>query len=113
MTREQIKKRYPLDWDLIAGAVKAAHGFKCEACGHVDDPATYHTLTVHHLIPIPSLCEPWNLAALCQRCHLRTQNTFDIRQEPMFELPAWLKPHRAGFIAWKDQQERRGREALG
>jgi len=112
MTRAEIKKGYPLDWDTIATTVKVAHGRKCEACGHVDSPATNYTLTVHHLLPIPSLCEPWNLAALCQRCHLTVQNTFDIRQEPMFELPVWLKPHRAGFVAWKDQQERRGREAL-
>ncbi|GAH88897.1 unnamed protein product, partial [marine sediment metagenome] len=28
-------------------------------------------LTVHHLDGNKANCEDWNLAALCQRCHLR------------------------------------------
>ena len=67
------RARYPGDWEEIARAVKERAGWRCERCGHPSDPATGHTLTVHHLDGDPGNNEPGNLVALCQRCHLHVQ----------------------------------------
>ena len=67
------KTRYPPDWPEIARAVKEAAGWRCLLCGHPHDPATGYTLTVHHRDGAPSNCDPENLRALCQRCHLLAQ----------------------------------------
>jgi len=64
---------YPENWREIAKEVKDRAGWRCELCGHEHDPETGYTLTVHHLDGDPSNCDPENLVALCQRCHLRKQ----------------------------------------
>lgn len=65
------KDRYPRNWKKIARLVKERAGWRCEECGHPHDPEHGYTLTCSHIIPIRELCEPWNLQALCQRCHLK------------------------------------------
>lgn len=77
MTRKQgwfarNRHLYPTNWDEIAGAVKEAAGWCCEACGAPHGPPP-HVLTVDHLDHDPGNSDPANLAALCQRCHLRRQ----------------------------------------
>lgn len=64
---------YPADWLVIAKRVKDAAGWCCIRCAHPHDPVVGYTLTVHHLDLNKSNCEWWNLAALCQRCHLHIQ----------------------------------------
>ena len=51
--------------------------------------------TVHHLIGDKSLCEDWNLAALCQRCHLSIQGHVNMFQQvfEFYEISDWFKPH--------------------
>ena len=67
------RHRYPADWDDIAQAVKSAAGWCCEACGNPHGPPPY-VLTVDHVVDHdPANVTPENLAALCQRCHLRRQ----------------------------------------
>jgi 5-methylcytosine-specific restriction endonuclease McrA len=64
---------YPDDWNDIARRVKEAAGWKCEACGNPHGPSPY-VLTVDHVVDHdPSNVSPENLAAYCQRCHLRRQ----------------------------------------
>ena len=74
----EIEKRrakagdYPEDWPLIATRVKALVGWCCERCGvrNNEESPDGTMLTVHHLDGNKWNCELWNLAALCQRCHL-------------------------------------------
>lgn len=91
---------YPDNWPEIAKQVKDEAGWKCERCGHVNDRESGHVLTVHHLVPVKSLCERWNLAALCQRCHLYIQAKVDMFQAYMFPHSDWFIPHVEGFWEW-------------
>lgn len=56
-------------------------------------------LTVHHLDLNKSNCAWWNLAALCQRCHLRIQGKVELTQFWMFDFSDWIKPYVAGYYA--------------
>lgn len=90
---------YPENWNEIATAVKEQAGWRCLRCGHEHDPAAGYTLTVHHLDLNKSNCAWWNLAALCQRCHLRVQSKVVIEQIWMFGHSDWMKPFVAGYYA--------------
>ena len=91
--------QYPDDWDQIATSVKDEADWRCLRCGHEHDPAAGYTLTVHHLDLDKSNSAWWNLAALCQRCHLRIQNKVVMEQTWMFSHSAWMKPFVAGYYA--------------
>lgn len=88
--RASERARYPKDWKAISAAIRLRSGGRCECPGGVTGcglhrgrrcieengkPATYAkgkvVLTVAHLDHQPERCEPSNLRALCQRCHLR------------------------------------------
>ena len=88
---------YPENWPEIARRIKEKADWKCERCGHPDDRENGYMLTVHHLDGNKSNCEDYNLAALCQRCHLRIQAKVNIYQIWMFEHSAWMKPHVEGM----------------
>ena len=93
---------YPADWKAIATAVKEAAGWRCVRCSTAHDPSTGNTLTVHHLNMDPSCSEWFNLAALCQRCHLTIQAKVDLdRPWVMAEHSPGFRPYAAGFYAWK------------
>ena len=80
---------YPPDWPEIARQVKEAAGWRCEHCGHSNVPG--HVLTVHHIDRDKSNCEPGNLVALCQVCHLHWQARFLPGQAVMgFARPGWM-----------------------
>ena len=84
-----MKGDYPPNWPEIAQVVKAQAGWRCEHCGHPHDRATGHVLTVHHLDGDPANCDPSNLVALCQRCHLHIQARYRPGQGWLFEPPGW------------------------
>ena len=44
-------------------------------------------------------CRWWNLAALCQRCHLSIQGRVVMDRVYPFEHTEWFKPHAAGWYA--------------
>ena len=88
---------YPDNWNEIADRIKAGAGNRCERCHHPHDPANGYTLTVHHLDGNKANCEDWNLAALCQRCHLHIQAKVKIYQIWMFEHSDWMIPHVRGM----------------
>lgn len=93
---------YPENWPEIARTVKDAAGWTCIRCGHMHDPETGYTLTVHHLDNNKSNCVWWNLTALCQRCHLSIQGRVDMdRPWVMEEHSEWFRPYVAAFYAWK------------
>ena len=92
---------YPADWPEIARRVKDAADWICIRCKHIHDPPGGYMLTVHHLDMDKANCEEWNLAALCQRCHLRIQGRVDFEQVYMFEHTPWMRPFVEGFYRAK------------
>jgi hypothetical protein len=93
------KGKYPPDWPAIAQAVKDAAGWRCVRCDHPHEVETGFVLTVHHLDLNPANCRWWNLAALCQRCHLRIQAKVVLERPWLFEHTDWFVPYVAGYYA--------------
>lgn len=56
-------------------------------------------LTVHHLDGDKANCRWWNLAALCQRCHLTIQGRVVMARVWPWEHSDWFKPYVAGYYA--------------
>lgn len=61
--------------------------------------ARWRILTVHHLTGDKADCRWWNLAALCQRCHLTIQGRVNMAQVFPTEHTDWFKPYAAGYYA--------------
>ena len=115
---------YPDNWPDIARGTKKAAGWRCVRCGHPHetpgapvpcdegcDPRKHagglnsgkqRVLTVHHLDGDKSNVAWWNLAALCQVCHLIIQGKV-VMDRPWLMLPhsPWFRPYVAGFYAHK------------
>ena len=89
------------EWPDIAWRIKARAGWRCERCGHAHDPAEGYRLTVHDLGMAKANCADWNLAALCQRCHLSVQVRGDLEQAYMLEHSHWMRPHIEGYLRSK------------
>jgi hypothetical protein len=62
--------------------------------------AHWRILTVHHLTMDKADCRWWNLAALCQRCHLQIQRRVQMARIYPLEHSEWFKPYAAGWYAW-------------
>jgi hypothetical protein len=69
------------------------------SCGY-DVQALWRILTVHHLDGVKLNCRWWNLAALCQRCHLSIQGRVKLHVPYLFEHSNWFKPYVAGYYAF-------------
>lgn len=79
--KAENRARYPKDWKAIRDAIVERARFCCEgspafphcrAAQYSAHPVTGSrvVLTVAHLDHTPENCDPANLRALCQRCHL-------------------------------------------
>lgn len=93
--KPENRARYPKDWKEIRKRILERAGHKCEDCGvpnysyrnrktdavttdemllesWIEDgeQATRIVLTIAHLDHVPEHCDPANLRAWCQRCHL-------------------------------------------
>jgi hypothetical protein len=73
--------RYPPHWKEISKAIRARAGNRCEGSPKYPDCRAFNgkphpvtgsrvVLTVAHIDHDPGNCEPDNLRAWCQRCHL-------------------------------------------
>jgi hypothetical protein len=92
---------YPPEWPETARKVKEANGWKCERCGRPNDYENGYTLTVHHLDGNKWNLEPWNLAALCQRCHLQVQNKIDFYTDSLDGVHReWMAKHVTDYNVW-------------
>jgi hypothetical protein len=93
------KTKYPDNWGLIAEIVKLAHNYTCERCNHVHDVKLGYCMTVHHLDGDKANIAWWNLACLCQRCHLYMQRAVFMDQMlfSFVEVSEWFKPHLEGY----------------
>lgn len=67
--------------------------------GYTFTQAQWRILTVHHLNGVKYDCRWWNLAALCQRCHLAIQGKVLMERVYPLEHSEWFKPHAAGWYA--------------
>lgn len=72
--------------------------------------AQWRILTVHHLNRVKHDCRWWNLAALCQRCHLTIQGKVYLERRWRQEHSEWFKPYAAGWYAWSFLGEELTRE---
>jgi hypothetical protein len=99
MTRKSRGGDYPPNWRAIANEIKNEAGWRCVRCGHDHNPKAGYCLTVHHLDMNPANCEWWNLAALCQKCHLQIQNKVVMDRVWMLPHSEWFKPYVAGYYA--------------
>lgn len=79
--KPENRSRYPADWKQIRQAKLDSAGHRCEGSPAYPDcraangephPVTGSrvVLTIGHLDHQPENCEPENLRAWCQRCHL-------------------------------------------
>ena len=117
---------YPGDWtETIAPRVKGEAGWRCARCRHPDHPedciiqgvvrghlpcddqcfghsqdGRRRVLTVHHLDGDKSNVAWWNLAPLCQVCHLSVQARVALEQTYPFHHTPWFRPYVAGYYAW-------------
>ncbi|KKN46276.1 hypothetical protein LCGC14_0674830 [marine sediment metagenome] len=97
--RGKFKGEYPPEWTKeFRNKLRNEFDNKCERCGHLHDPANGYAMTVHHLDNDKSNCARWNLAVLCQRCHLIIQGKVFLAQCYMFEHSEWFKPHLEGYM---------------
>lgn len=97
--RTVIRGEYPANWKEIATQVKDAANWQCVRCGHPHDPLARRVLTVHHLDGDKSNCAWWNLAALCQKCHLSIQGRVVMARQWYLPHSAWFQPYAAGYYA--------------
>lgn len=65
-----------------------------------EQQAAWRILTVHHLNGRKHDLRWWNLASLCQRCHLQIQRKVVMEQVYPFEHTAWFRPYAAGWYAY-------------
>jgi hypothetical protein len=79
------------DEGLVAPRLHAINGTPVEAAWRI--------LTVHHLNGDKADCRWWNLAALCQRCHLTIQGRVVMARVWPWEHSEWFKPYVAGWYA--------------
>ena len=89
---------YATNQKEIHDALKEKWGWKCERCGSPNDRESGHVLTVHHLDGNKSNNAEWNLACLCQKCHLSIQGRVFMPQSYMFEHTDWFKAHLQGYL---------------
>lgn len=84
--RPENRHRYPPNWREISTAIKDRAGWRCECLGecgrdHAGRCPNEHggkaygtgstvVLTTAHLNHTPEDCDPENLRAMCQGCHL-------------------------------------------
>lgn len=79
------KDQYPDNWKEIRGCVLHRAKNECELCGAPNHRPHWKTgsrvvLTVHHIDNDTRNNKPYNLLALCQRCHLRLDLPFKIKK---------------------------------
>lgn len=100
MIRPHPNSEYPPEWPELAARVKAEAGNCCVRCGHPHSVEGWYILTVHHLDGDKGNCRWWNLAALCQRCHLAIQGKVKMPQTYLYPHSEWFRPYVAGYYAF-------------
>lgn len=98
--------KYPPEWPAKSKEIKEKAGNKCERCGAANSRVGWRILTVHHLDGNKANLEDWNLAALCQRCHLSVQGRVKFLQDYIFEHTPWMLRHVLGYNVWASKNRK-------
>lgn len=85
-------------WQSRTGSRQDVRSPCDERCSHPPN-SKQRMLTVHHLDNDKGNCERWNLAALCQVCHLVIQGRVKLEQFWMLPHSPWMLPHVEGYYA--------------
>ena len=117
-----VEAEYPSNWKDIANSTKESAHWRCARCLHPHettwkahgldpvpcDLACRHEpdgkqrmLTVHHLNMNKGNVAWWNLAPLCQVCHLQVQARVDWHQYYMLGHSHWMLPYLKGWALWQ------------
>jgi len=100
------RTEYPPRWSRISRWVRGRACWRCELCGVRNGPPP-NLLTVHHLDRNKWNLSPWNLAALCQRCHYQVQWTLDFCQSTLTDIhPQWMRAHVKAYNEWAQAKGR-------
>lgn len=102
---ERCTHEGPTRWMTTEGWEEFVGGSPADVfatAGYVGAPieAQWRILTVHHLNGIKHDLRWWNLAALCQRCHLSVQGRVLMERVHPWDHSEWFKPHAAGWYAY-------------
>jgi hypothetical protein len=92
-----------IDYDGCVAGEKVSgnrHDQAAWGAAEMDIEAQWRILTVHHLDGDKANCRWWNLASLCQRCHLEIQGRVRLAQVYPFEHSDWFRPYAAGYYAF-------------
>lgn len=95
--KPENRRRYPPHWRDIRAAILDRAGHRCEGSPDYPDcraenyaphPVTGSrvVLTIAHLDHAPENCEPANLRAWCQRCHLNYDREHHKRSRAMSKM---------------------------
>ena len=112
-----------VDLDLADGSAGSVEPLGCnwrQETNYIVE-AHWRILTVHHLDGDKANCRWWNLAALCQRCHLAIQGKVLMARVWPWPHTDWFKPYVAAYYASsylgleldRDEVESRLDELLG
>lgn len=98
-------RRESPDWTAYehAGEGAAVAGFMVAQGFAIE--AAWRILTVHHLNERKHDLRWWNLAALCQRCHLTIQRKVTMEVAYPWDHSDWFKPHAAAWYALRYRGE--------
>lgn len=89
--RPENKSRYPGDWGAIRERILARAGHCCEGTWqhpqcrvpnysiHPETGSKVVLTIAHYHDPDPANCDPANLRALCNRCHLNLDRPYHVR----------------------------------
>lgn len=93
--KPENKNRYPKDWKQIRQRILERANNRCEVCGIQNYSMVERVvsdrhggmvskmvrivLTIAHLDNTPENCDPSNLKAMCQKCHINYDKEFHAR----------------------------------
>lgn len=97
---------------LASSVVRGREGAPYVLRGGSGGRQRQRVLTVAHLDDDRSNCRWWNLAALCQVCHLSTQGRIEMSRPWAFPHSEWFRPHVAGYYAYRYLGQELSREEV-
>ena len=119
VNRQRFRNDYPPEWKTLKFQVRSEAGNRCVRClhphpeggprqscdglcrhGYEPSQPPWRILTVHHLDGDKANSRWWNLAALCQKCHLAIQGKVVLEEPWSYEHSDWFKPYAAGWYAY-------------
>ena len=86
--------------DGLCDSTKGFHAKRGHATPYHPELLVGINYGVHHFDGDKSNCRWWNLAALCNSCHLTIQANVIPERAWLFEHSDWMRPYAAGYYAF-------------